>query len=136
MNPSDIIATLSLAIAIGALGLALWMFDEQHKESRIDNFVTRYIAMIREEGSLVRDVHGFATMLDAGVLWLKSNNEVREAVIRIKACRVRQPCNDAELEGDLLAFFKTALSMREGPNDTFGIIRVKMKAQESATPPI
>lgn len=138
MSPSfsDFIGFFSLFVALGAVGFALWMFDEQRKEARIDNFVTRYIAMVREDDNPKRDVHGLVTMLDAGILWLKSNDEIREAVCRLTACRIRQPFNTEDLESDLLNFFKTANEIRADLNSMWGIIMARVKAKESAMPPI
>ena len=124
---TEIVAALSLFVSLGAIGTALWMFDEQNKRIRIDNFVTRYIARISDDPRSQRDAHGFTTMLDAGVLWLRDSEEIREAIRRIVDCRVRQPFSAHEIgTEDFYLFFSTALANKESLGDMFSIIKVRM----------
>lgn len=128
---SVVISAFSVLVATGAVGITMWIFDEARKDGRIDGFVTRYITLRRDPNSS-SDPHGFTVMLDAGALWLRSDEELREAILRIRSSRTPQPFRDDQLAGGMLDLLRRALEMKEDLGNYESIVAVRAALERPA----
>jgi hypothetical protein len=101
---------LKFLVTLLAIPVTFLLYWRRKRHERVSNVVSQFLSMRRTPSSRDKDTYGFATLQKAGVLTLRSNREVREALKRIELHGEKHPHSEhpEEMHSDLLCFFRDA----------------------------